>query len=159
MKKGQIFSVDLLLAATLVILFFGVIISTNEINNYEQKEAIKNIELKKSTEAVYYSLTNSAYSCNYNNINLPNSINITVLEYANNLDLRTDIGAIDKNYAILINKKLIKNNGSVVGKNVVSIDKNILLCDSNIILSDINNCIAGNNCIVNEAVLTLKVSG
>jgi hypothetical protein len=158
MTKGQIFSIDLLFAAIIAILFVGVIVNSSEVINYQSKEEVNQNELLKYTKSSLIRLTNSEYSCIHEGDFLTNSINLTTLTNKDSEILGQELGLVDKNYVILINDSPVKNNGALNYPNIISYDLNILTCSSTINFSELNKCMRGDPCPYNETKITLKVS-
>ena len=70
MNKGQIFSIDFIIAMILVIVFIGVLITSVETKHYSEKENINfELDLARSTTSLRV-LTNGQYSCKTNDTNL-----------------------------------------------------------------------------------------
>lgn len=135
MNKGQIFSIDLLLASIIAILLIGVLINTVEIKNYEQKESILSEELRLSSEAALLNLLNGKYSCKFAYTNLTNSIDFYKLNNAEIIDIEKTLGLLDSNFEIWIKERNsnapIKSKGIINGKNVSVYEINYLDCDFN----------------------------
>ena len=132
-KKGQIFSIDLLFASVIAILLIGVLINIMEIKNYEQKENILNSSFNSSSEAALNVLLNGKYSCEFNEINLANSIDRGKLFSTNIQDLEKELGLVDKNFEIwtidTAPSAPIKSKGEISGENIKVYELEFLDCE------------------------------
>ncbi len=157
-KKGQVFSIDLLFATILIILFIGILINVIEIKNYEQKEALIKNELYSISQSSIINLTNGNYACEFNNIKLANSLNLNLVNSVDHEKISKDIGLIDKNFKIILNGLTIKENGNITSNNIASYNIDILTCNDTVEFLNIKECLNGNNCDVEKQKLTLMVS-
>ena len=99
MNKGQIFSIDFIIAMILMIFFLGSLLSLGELQNYERKERRIIYELESKTEAALITLTNSpSYSCKLDtNSFLAYSVDINKIKNIKHNDLKNSIGLNDYN--------------------------------------------------------------
>jgi len=162
MSKGQIFSIDFLIAMVLMVFFLGFLMNLGDLQSYEKKEAGIISELSDRGDAAAITLTNSIeFACKTDtNTFLAYSfdikkVNIIVLE-----DLKERIGLFDYNVSLALDGTALPDKDNPHdGKQIYSIDLSVLTCDGNINFKDINACING-LCTgtVENKVFNLKVS-
>jgi len=162
MNKGQIFSIDFIIAMILMIFFLGSLLSLGELQNYERKERRIIYELESKTEAALITLTNSpSYSCKLDtNSFLAYSFDLNKIKNINHDDLKKSVGLNDYNLSLLLDHSFVLNHvDEHNGLNIYSIDINILFCDGDISYQDINKChfgACGGN--IKKQVLSVGVS-
>ncbi len=168
MNKGQIFSIDLLFASIIAILLIGVLINVIEIKNYEQKDSILQTDFDLSSEAALNVLLNGKYSCEFNNINISNSIDRGKLHNSTIEELSKELGLIDKNFEIwtidTLSNSPIKSKG-IIGENANVYEIDFLDCEfigetDTRIFENLNNLIKTNTTqeIAQKNTLLFKVS-
>ena len=143
MNKGQLFSIDFVIAMILMIFFLGSLLSLGELQSYERKERRITYELESKTETALITLTNSPnYSCKLDtNSFLAYSFDLNKIKNITHDDLKKSIGLKDYNLSLLLNNSLVQNHvDDHAGLNIYSIDVEVLFCDGNISYQDINNC-------------------
>ncbi|MFA5763769.1 MAG: hypothetical protein WC915_03065 [archaeon] len=159
MNKGQIFSIDFILAMILVVLFIGTILTFSETQLYSQKENILTTKLIKQTDAGLVALLNGKYSCQLESgINLANSLDMTTINAADESALKKYLGLSDKDVTLKIDGSFLKLNNTPTGDKTIILDQNILTCNGQVLISDLNNCLRSNNCTLTENKLSLEVS-
>ena len=159
MNKGQIFSIDFILAIVLVILFMGTIITFSETQLYSEKENILTTKLMKQTDAGLVVLLNGKYSCKLESgINLANSLNISLIATANKDPLKKYLGLNDNNVSLKIDGTPLNLDEVSTKNTIIILDQNILVCTSQVLISDLNNCLRGSNCTLTENKISIEVS-
>jgi hypothetical protein len=158
--KGQIFSIDFILAMLLAVLFLGMIVNLNESKLYSQKEDILTIKLTNQTDAGLVALLNGKYSCKLQNtqINLANSLNLKTLNNTTKTRIKKDLGLNDRNVSLTVNNISTSLNDTNFSNAIIILDQNILICTDFISIEQLNNCINNISCDLNEATLNFKVS-
>jgi len=161
MNKGQIFSIDFVIAMILMIFFLGLLLNLGELQSYERKERRITYELESKTEAALITLTNSPnYSCKLDtNSFLAYSFDRNKIKNINHNDLKNSIGLNDYNLSLLFNPTNPNHIDEHNGLNIYSIDINVLFCDGDISYQDINNCHFGAcSGSIEKQVLSVRVS-
>jgi hypothetical protein len=158
--KGQIFSIDFILAMLLAVLFLGMIVNLNESKLYSQKEDILTIKLTNQTDAGLVALLNGKYSCKlqHTQINLANSLNLTTLNDTTKTHIKKDLGLNDRNVSLTVNNISTSLDDTNFSNAIIILDQNILICTDFISIEQLNNCINNISCDLNEATLNFKVS-
>jgi hypothetical protein len=158
--KGQIFSIDFILAMLLAVLFLGMIVNLNESKLYSQKEDILTIKLTNQTDAGLVALLNGKYSCKLQNtqINLANSLNLKTLNNTTKTRIKKDLGLNDRNVSLTVNNISTSLDDTNFSNAIIILDQNILICTDFISIEQLNNCINNISCDLNEATLNFKVS-
>lgn len=137
--NGQIFSIDLIFATILIIVFIGILINITEVNNYEKRESIIQNEFYLKGQTALNLLTHSDFSCDFEEIKLGNSLNKNKLELTSNDQLIEKLGLIDTNFEIYLGNDIIKQFGEMNGKNILVYSLEVLTCDDNSNPLDINS--------------------
>ncbi len=161
MNKGQMFSIDFLIATVIVIMAFGLLTAAAEINFYNKKQTQLYEVMKQKTQSAAIALVNSPdYDCNIRELELAYSIDLNKASKISESDFKNRLGLKDYNANIsfrdlanggtLLSQKII-NDSITDSNNVVSIDLNIAGCVTfpRPTYSDLNNCIRttqGNFC-------------
>jgi len=162
MNRGQIFSIDFLIAMILMIFFLGLILSLGELQGYERKEERIRYELESKTESALISLVNSPdYACKLDtNSYLAYSFDYSKINLISQDDLKKSLGLIDYNLSLILNGHIdVNHNDAHNGTNVYAIDLNVLYCDSEVNFSDLNSCMNGTcSPTLSNQILKLKVS-
>lgn len=162
MNKGQIFSIDFIIAMILMLVFLGGLMSIGEVQSYEKKEAQIRNNLKTKTEAALIVLTNSQeYGCTLDTgETLAYSLDSTKITSVPHIKLKEDLGLVDYNLSLLIDGVVDPNHSeNSSSPNIYAAEINILYCGKGITYSDINSCYTG-SCPANiaESKLTIEVS-
>ena len=159
-NRGQIFSIDLILAVILIILFIGVTINIAEHKTYNEKEVLEKRELNNTAEAAAIALLNGKYSCTSGGLALSNTINTTKIMGASNLDINNYLGLNDFNSQISLGGIPTAMNDLLTGANTVVYNFDVLTCSGNtdIDLKELNKCIQGKPCTYAKKTLILKVN-
>jgi len=162
MNKGQIFSLDFIIAMILMVFFLGLLLSLGELQGYERKEKRILYELESKTEAALISLVNSPqFSCKLDtNSFLAYSFDIKKIDLITNEDLKNSIGLLDYNLSLFLDGTQVTGHEDIhSGKNIYAIDVNILYCNGEVSFTELNNCMSG-SCgdTINKQTLKLKVS-
>ncbi len=111
-NKGQVFSVDFVVAVIIVIIFFGLVVNSFEIRSYNTREEISRTALSQKADAGFVALTNGAYSCEVE-VNSTHSIPLAYSLDLNKIDGPAPSGI--KNYLGLSDKKMsLKINESIL---------------------------------------------
>ena len=159
MNKGQIFSIDFILAIALVILFTGTIITFSETQLYSEKENILTTKLMKQTDAGLVALLNGKYSCQLESgINLANSLNTITVSSANEIALKEYLGLNENNVSLKLGGDPLNLDDLQTNNTRVILDQNILVCAGDLLISDLNNCLRGLNCNFVEKKISIEVS-
>ncbi len=156
MNKGQIFSLDFLLATIIMIIFIGTTINAFETRTYLIKEEINSDILIQNSNSAFIALTNGIYSCKTENyISLPFTINETVLNSKNIGELKASIGLQDKNISLEINGTKVFDEINQK-ETIIAIENEVLFCNNIIELKDLEDCLNG-NCIFEKKKIILMV--
>jgi len=162
MNKGQIFSIDFLIAMILMIFFLGLLLSLGELQGYERKEARIRYEIASKTEAAIISLVNSPqYACEMDtNSYLAYSLDISKINTMSNDELKKSLGLLDYNLSLLLDNLILSGHDDPLnGKNIYAVDLDILYCNGNISFSDLNMCMNGTcGTVIEKHTLKVKVS-
>ena len=159
MNKGQIFSIDFILAIVLVILFMGTIITFSETQLYSEKENILTTKLMKQTDAGLVALLNGKYSCKLESgINLANSLDKSQISSENNDSLKKYLGLNDNNVSLKLDGTALNLDETHTKTTRIILDQNILVCTGQVLISDLNNCLRGSNCTLTENKISIEVS-
>jgi len=177
MRKGQMFSMDFLIATVIVIMAFGLLTASAEINFYNKKQAQLYEVMKQKAQSAAIALVNSPdYDCNIGGLELAYSIDFNKVSKITESDFKNRLGLRDYNANISftdlkagtglpLNQKII-NDSITDSNNIVSIDLNIAGCGKfpRAAYSDLNECIrsvAGSYCSSNNLKMykmTVKVA-
>ena len=153
-KRGQIFSVDFIIAVSIGILFLGLLIGVSETRIYSMKENNNTDILINETNAKLSALVNGKYACiTDNQIVLPYSLDESKI--GTEPSIKNYLG-IDNNVVLTIGSTTIINNQ--LNSDIVSLELEALVCNGIIPFSDLNNCLEGNACSARKETITLKVS-
>ena len=160
-NKGQIFSVDFIIAVSIGLVFLGLLITSSELRVYSLKENRVNDELINKTNTVLIALVNGEYSCKTdNNIFLPFSINSSEFYLLNKSQIKQYL-LLDKNISLKIGDNLIVDDNmgveEFVLKDIIALDFEVLVCNGLVSFADLNNCIIRDNCDLNKEIISLKV--
>jgi hypothetical protein len=140
--RGQIFSIDLIVAMIILVLFLGILITHSETITYSEKENIQMQKLIQKSEAGLTALLNGKYSCTTSSQNrLANSIDeqkigtnlIQIKEYLALQNFKIEIKISEG-----ANQKFSKFDDPL-GYNVIVNERDILFCDGTINEADIEN--------------------
>ena len=159
MNKGQVFSMDFLLAMVLVIIFFGIIINAFETRTYTTKEKIIYDMLTQKSNSAFIAMTTNQYACQTDTGNiLPFSLDERKLTSAE--ELKEKIGLQDRNIFLKIgdNNKFDERTQIETNKKNVAIDRNILVCNGTIQFNELENCVNGSSCNLEKKKVVLWVS-
>lgn len=159
MNRGQIFSIDFLIAMILMIFFLGLILSLGELQGYERKEERIRYELASKTEAALISLINSPqFSCELdNNSFLAYSLDFNKIDNISTKNLKEAIGLDGYNLSLSINyNQFPKHDEILTGKNIYVTDVKILYCNKGVSFYDLNNCM-NSTCTGNVENQTLQM--
>jgi hypothetical protein len=159
MNKGQVFSIDFILAISIAVLFLGVIVTLSETKMYSQKEDILSEKLIKQTDAGLVALLNGKYSCKLETgINLANSLDLNLFNQTNTNEIKKYLGLNNKKVTLIINNENTSLDEITTSDEIIILDQNILLCDGNISVEKLNNCINNTTCDLNEVIINFWVS-
>jgi hypothetical protein len=162
MSKGQIFSLDFLIAMILMIFFLGLILSLGELGGYERKEQRLQHELELNAEAALLTLSNShQYGCTLDtNTTLAYSINQKKVRDLTHVELKNSLGLNDYNLSVMLGGTIIgPHDEGHFGRNVYALEVDILSCIDDITYPMLEKCLDG-TCDpgINKQTLTVKVS-
>jgi hypothetical protein len=159
--KGQIFSLDFLIAMTLLILILGVILNTTETKNIEVKEKILKTQIEEKVNVAFQTLLNTPeFNCDINKLILTNTIDKNKL-LQNNQELKNMLGLTRYNIEIKINDQNITSQINYQNNEILTIEQEIFFCEKslNYTTMDLNNCRI-DNCYTNyleKGKITLMV--
>ncbi|MDD4250646.1 MAG: hypothetical protein PHX27_00460 [Candidatus ainarchaeum sp.] len=156
MIKGQIFSIDFLLAMVLCITFFGLLLNTFEIKNNTNNETIQFDTLSQKANSSFIALTNNKYACKLGDTTLAFTLNETMLTDIN--QLKKDIGLINNKIKLTIGNEVKFNEINSNQQEIIVIENEIFTCTEEITFNDLNNCLAGNACRYPKKNIKLMVS-
>ncbi|VVB74284.1 Uncharacterised protein [uncultured archaeon] len=153
MHKGQMFSMDFLIAAVIVIMAFGLLTAAMEINFYNKKQSQLYEVMKQKAQTAAIALVNSPdYDCNIGSLELAYSIDLNKAAGISESDFKNRLGL--KDYNANISFRDLANGGNIIvqkiindsitdSNNIASIDLNIAGCAKDIrpAYSDLNTCI------------------
>ncbi|MBT4192514.1 MAG: hypothetical protein HOE11_04355 [Candidatus Diapherotrites archaeon] len=139
MEKGQIFSLDFILAVVLLILFLGTIINAANIQQYNSKAELLDEEFTSSIETAAITLLNGNYSCEYANTKLASSIDLTLLTPASATALKSYLGLEDKLIFLEIDGTTILDE-TAGSEQIYVFDFEVLTCNAPLDLSQIILC-------------------
>jgi hypothetical protein len=139
MERGQIFSLDFILAVVLLVLFLGTIINATNMQQYTSKVELLDQELNSSIETAAITLLNGKYSCEYANTKLASSIDLVLLTSASATEVKSYLGLEDKLIFLEIDGTPIfdETTGS---EQMYVFDFNVLTCDSPIDIQTLVFC-------------------
>ncbi len=153
--KGQIFSLDFIIAMTIIILFLALMINTAEIKTHEIKEGLLDKELQNKANSALLALSNGNYSCKMNNSNIAFSIDNTVLSSTSLTEIKEYLGLQKHKASIFIdNAELFSEE---MGEEIFSVEVDVLECNNGISFSELQNCLEG-SCGTQKKVLNIRVS-
>ena len=138
-NKGQIITIDFLMAMILVIFCFGVLISFGELRSYEIKERISYNDLQEKTEAGVIAFSGG-------NISGCITDNKTVIPFSydsskkNNIT-KESLGLRDYNVSLVIGDEKIINENVDLSKDSLTVNLNLILCDDKIKITDVENAV------------------
>jgi hypothetical protein len=128
------FSMDLLIAAVIVIMAFGLITAAAEMNFYNKKQEQLYEIMKQKTQAAAIALANSPqYDCNIGELELSYSIDIKKIKAISKADLKKRLGLTNYNARITLTDK----DGATIlqildeplsGENVSTIEISVAAC-------------------------------
>lgn len=161
-NNGQIFSLDLIFATILIILFIGILINITEVNNYQTKENIIKSEFYLRGQTAINLLTHGEFSCDFEEMKLGNSLNKSKFNATQYFRLQEKLGLTDMNFEIYLNNDKNKWVGEINGDNVLVFSLEILTCDNSNNPIDINSikpCLKNQEeCGLKKEKIVLKVS-
>ena len=162
-NNGQIFSLDLIFATILIILFIGILINITEVNNYQTKENILKSEFYLRGQTAINLLTHGEFSCDFEEMKLGNSLNKSKFISTEYTKLPEKLGLIDVNFEIYLNNNKSKWVGEITGDNVLVFSLDVLTCDNSNNPVDINSikaCLKNqeDDCSIRKENIVLKVS-
>ncbi len=146
MRKGQIFSIDFLIAMIIVVLIIGTFVLIVEKKNFDARENFEATKLEQKLGAAVFALINTNYSCEAEGSKIMYSIDKEKV-LAEKDTLKEKLGMMD--YSLQI--KLIGTgeteilNEDETGRNIYVIDFDIMVCEnsSGIDLNDTFYCSNG----------------
>ncbi len=159
--KGQIFSLDFLIAMTLLILILGVILNTTETKNIEVKEKLLKTQIEEKVNVAFQTLLNTPeFNCDINKLILTNTIDKNKL-LQNNQELKNILGLTRYNIEIKINDQNITSQINYQNNEILTIEQEIFFCEKSLDYAtiDLNNCRI-DNCYTNyleKGKITLMV--
>lgn len=163
MRKGQIFSVDFLIAITIVVLIISTFLIAVEKSNFDKKENFDSTKLGQKLSASAFSLITTNYSCETNEQKIMYSVDKAKV-ITNQDTLKKEIGLLDYNVQIVLigeNTTEILNE-ELTGNNIYVIDFDVLVCENSNSLNflDTIDCIDGKcySSKVTKQKLTIRVS-
>jgi hypothetical protein len=151
--KGQIFSIDFILAAVLLVLFLGIMLNASGFKQYGEKERVIQDKFDSSVETAATTLLNGKYSCAFNGTNLSSSTDLTKISAATPDEIKQHLGLNNKNVFLLVGATEIIND-PIDSKNVIALSFETLTCSNEISLQEIINCVGP--CPAKETIV-LKV--
>jgi len=157
MNKGQIFSIDFIIAMILVIVFIGVLITSVETKHYSEKENINfELDLARATTGLRL-LTNGQYSCKTTdtNLTLPFSLNKTLFDNASKDEVKKYLSLNDTNINISINDTSTNVNDTYA-QDFINLELEILTCNNTLDLNDMINSL-NNNYSLSKEKINLRV--
>jgi hypothetical protein len=160
--KGQIFSLDFIIAIVIVIVFFGTILNAYETRNIMFKQEIENQFIIEKSNNAFLLLTSNFPCETENGIILPYTINVEkmndFLKSESEYELKKKIGLKDNNIVLIIDKTKIINEVQSSKDTIIVIEKNILTCDNKIIFEEFEKCLKGNSCKYGKKIIDLWVT-
>jgi hypothetical protein len=157
-NKGQIFSIDLILAMVVVIIFIGAIISISEIRTNQVKNEQDNSIFNNKTQTAFSILLNGKYSCKTSNGTLlTGSLDRSSFSSYTKEQVKNYLGLSEENVLILFDGVNSQVNDSIMGDNF-SFEENVLLCDGEINYSDLNDCMGGGTCSLQKKNVLMRVA-
>jgi len=163
-NKGQIYSLDFIIATVLVVICIGAMLNLYETKNQEiaLKENQKTLETKLIT-AKEIILGSSNFNCDLNGIILSQTIDKNKIINASELKAKLGLQDVNTQISITSNRETTYILNDVVsGGDIYSIDSNIMICESSTKLnfSIINDCFDGKcyNKNFTEGKIQIRVS-
>jgi hypothetical protein len=157
-NRGQIFSIDLILAMVVVIIFIGAMISFSEIRANQIKSEQDNLIFNDKTQTAFSILLNGKYSCETSNGTLlAGSLDESIFNLETKDDVKEYLGLNDTNVLIQINRVDSQVNDLISGDNF-SLEEEVLVCNGEINYSDLNDCMNGGTCILGKEKVLLRVA-
>jgi hypothetical protein len=160
--KGQIFSLDFIIAIVIVIVFFGTILNAYETRNIMFKQEIENQFIIEKSNNAFLLLTSNFPCETKNGVVLPHTINVEkmndFLGDESVYELKRKINLENNNVILRINGNKIVDEGQLNKKTIVVIEKDILTCSNTIDFEEFEKCLTGGNCDYIEQKISLMVS-
>ena len=146
-NRGQLITIDFLMALILVIFCLGVLMSFGELRSYEIKESISYNDLQEKTEAGVIALSSGSIAGCVTN-------NDTVIPFSYNASKKTKItkdslGLRDYNVSLDIDGDLILTDNVDWSDNSLTVDLNLITCLDGIKITDAGSA--------PKAIATLRV--
>ncbi|MFA6268787.1 MAG: hypothetical protein WCW13_03870 [archaeon] len=160
MSKGQIFSIDFILAMVLVIFGIGTMMAIAEFNMYNIKQKQEYSNLTEKTQSALIVIANSEWSsCKIGNTFFPYSINSDKLNLLiqNPVELKKRLALQDYNTQIISDGTRI-NYDTINSDNIVALELNILYCNNSTTATDVNNCMNSTTKCTNNNFKTGNIS-
>ena len=150
-QRGQIFSIDLILAMILVILAIGLLFNAANLRAFEAKEDAMSGEVREKAEAAAIALTNGgATSCSVGSSALAYSIDMAKINaYAANPEALKKILGL-QGYSVQLSVSTKAGSSVIIDdksetKNAVAFEAQVLACtqSSKVLFEEISNCMKG----------------
>jgi len=163
-ERGQVFSLDLLIAMVLVVLGIGLLLNAAELRAYEAKESSLRAEMQEKAEAALIAFTNSkviacaadstplAFTADYAKLNAMNSA-------AGREALKKFLGLQGYNVQLSVGATTALNDSPNEG-NIVALEAPVMTCTSSATLTmkDVGDCATGSCTKLTKQTISLKVS-
>jgi len=164
MTKGQMFSLDFMIAASILILGIGLLMNSAYLISYEAREKLDNRNLNERAEAGLTALFSSANAgCDINGHYAAYSIDISKLNSLtdtneNDTKLKSALGLGDYKVYLEIDD-IPKIDDLMVARNIYSIEMEVMQCsNSSVAFSSLRNCMNTGACAeISQKKLKLMV--
>lgn len=135
MAKGQIITLDFLLATILVVFAIGVLMSFGEMRVYDLKDSLSEDILENKTHAAVIAFSGGNISgCEMNGLNIPFSYDS---EKRSNIT-KDVLGLSDYNVSFSIGSDEVITGNLVRAKDIVAMDFDVVTCTGAINFVDLN---------------------
>ncbi len=152
MTKGQIFSLDFLIAVSILILGIGLLMNSVYLSTYEAKEKLEKRNLSEKAEAGLTALfSNANAGCDVNGHYAAHSINLSKLDNLTSTDakdiaLKKALGLGDMNVSLEVGGNQKINDGMNL-RNIYAVEIDVMACEnSSVTFTALRNCMNGASC-------------
>ena len=133
-QRGQVFSIDLIIAMSLVILGIGLLFNAANLRAFEAKESFLTKEMQDRAQAAVIALVNGkATSCSFDSTPLAYSIDLqktSTLYNSASGALKKYMGLQGYNVQLSVTGSSPIMNETLDDKDVVALDINVMVCTS-----------------------------
>jgi len=165
MNKGQIFSIDFIIAMILVVLSIGIIFSAGQTKMFEIKEEnTKQIMMEKTESALIKLLGDPTIECTIDtNLTLPFSIDKTKLGAKTSTPAKQTLFKEEmalQGYNVVLERmgeSSAEINDTLSGENTFAVEADVMVCEGAPAYADLNACLVGNTSLCGEKLTKQKL--